>query len=237
MAKKPAPEDRKAGPPAYMVSFADMMTLILTFFILLVSMAKERNIGLLAKGLGSFIVALRSHGMDGIMSGAEKQRVFDHMRRRFNLPPEEDPERRDDHVFASSLELLRAEALESLAPHGSIAQPGVADFEEGRSDLSEGSRAFLDRIADTLRPSYGQVLVLEGHFDPRSEAGSGGPLGRGHYLAFERADAVRAYLVDEQGFAANRVEARAWFREVEVEGTSARRVDARLITPARPKDE
>ena len=34
------PEEKKAGPPAYMVSFGDMMTLILTFFILLVSMAK-----------------------------------------------------------------------------------------------------------------------------------------------------------------------------------------------------
>ena len=32
MAKSPRPEEPKQGPPAYMVSFADMMTLILTFF-------------------------------------------------------------------------------------------------------------------------------------------------------------------------------------------------------------
>ena len=32
MAKNPPPADEKMGPPAYMVSFADMMTLILTFF-------------------------------------------------------------------------------------------------------------------------------------------------------------------------------------------------------------
>ena len=47
-------EERKQGPPAYMVSFGDMMTLILTFFILLVSLSVDRKVGLMAKGLGSF---------------------------------------------------------------------------------------------------------------------------------------------------------------------------------------
>ncbi len=65
------------GAPAYMVSFGDMMTLILCFFILLVSMSEERHHGLVAKGLGSFIVAIKSHGLDGIMSAQEKQGVFD----------------------------------------------------------------------------------------------------------------------------------------------------------------
>ena len=34
---------KKKGAPSYMVSFGDMMTLILTFFILLVSMAKDQD--------------------------------------------------------------------------------------------------------------------------------------------------------------------------------------------------
>ena len=77
-------ESPKQGPPAYMVSFCDMMTLILTFFILLVSMAKEQRAGLVAKGLGSFIVAIKTHGLDGIMTGQEKAVIFEHVRRRFN---------------------------------------------------------------------------------------------------------------------------------------------------------
>ena len=55
--------EEKKGAPAWMVSCGDMMTLILTFFILLVSMSREQHEGLVAIGVGSFLVALRSFGL------------------------------------------------------------------------------------------------------------------------------------------------------------------------------
>lgn len=219
--------EQKRGVPAYMVSFGDMMTLILCFFILLVSMAETQNFGLLAKGVGSFIVAIESHGLDGILSAREKEEIFESVRRRFNLPPEEDPERREAHVDASALELLRAEALEALAPHDEIRQPRVATFEAGSALLDAPSREYLDRLADTLRPAPGQLLILEGH---AFETG-----GNDDWLAFRRADAVRDYLVEEHRFRSNRVEARAWIDEVGGPGAATRNVDARLITPIRSR--
>ena len=68
---------KKKGAPAYMVSFGDMMTLILCFFILLVSMAKDQDYGLMAKGIGSFVMSVRTMGLTGILDSSEKERIFD----------------------------------------------------------------------------------------------------------------------------------------------------------------
>ena len=114
-----------------MVSFGDMMTLILCFFILLVAMSEERNAGLMARGVGSFVVAVQSHGLDGILTSSNKQKVFDQVRRRFNLPPEPDPDRRLDHERASTSEMVRAEVLDAMRPRRELHQPRLATFAPG----------------------------------------------------------------------------------------------------------
>jgi len=228
MGKVSTPKEKKKGAPAYMVSFGDMMTLILCFFILLVSMAEERKAGLLAKGVGSFVVALKTHGLDGILSGAEKKAIFEHVRRRFNLPPEDDPERRESHFDASHFELVRAKALEALRPHREVRQPQVATFAADSAALSIEARNYLDRLAGTLRPTQGQVLQLEGHALDAGERFQND----NQWLAFSRAEEVRQYLITQHRFAPDRVEARAWLREVFSESDATSGVDARLIIPS-----
>ncbi|MCZ6596402.1 MAG: OmpA family protein [Planctomycetota bacterium] len=223
-------EERKKGAPAWMVSFGDMMTLILTFFILLISLAREQAEGLVAQGIGSFVVELRSFGLPGLLSKDQEFSVFDDVRQRFNLPPETDPERREEHAFAASLELIRAKEVRSMAPHDELNQPSVATFAPDSAELSEASKTFIDLIATTLRPRAGQLLLLEGHAQS-----SGGMLsGDDRWLAFERAQSVRDYLIDAHGFRPARVEARAWVDEVVRGSTTVRSVDARLIVPAPP---
>lgn len=226
----PTHDEPKPGPPAYMVSFGDMMTLILTFFILLVSLSREQNYGLLASGVGSFLVAVRSHGLDGILSEAERQHLFEHTRRRFNLPPEEDPERREEHLDASSSELLRARAASGLRPHDVVGYPFVAVFDPGSDQLTAPARRYLDRLAASLEPQRGQVLLLEGHAGPgETFERDGAPR-----LAFRRARAVARYLSETHGLRSQRIEARAWSLEIQPEGLETRSVDARLITPKGP---
>lgn len=221
---------KKKGAPAYMVSFGDMMTLILCFFILLVAMSEERNYGLLAKGLGSFVVAIESFGLNGVLSDHEKQGIFDDVRRRFNLPPEEDPERRDEHRLASSRELLRAEVLEALKPHRELHQPRLAKFAPGSWRLHPDAQRYIASQADSLRPARGQVLVLEGH-----AAARGGPSASldANLLAFRRAAEVRDYLMRKHDFAPDRVEARAWLLEIDTDPLMTEVVHARLVIPNR----
>jgi chemotaxis protein MotB len=221
-----AEESGKAGVPPWMVSFGDMMTLILTFFILLVSLSKEQQEGLMAKGIGSFLVAMRSFGLDGILGDAEKTQIYEGVRMKFNLPLDDDA---SDHLEASNLELIRAKVAQGLEPHGELGQPAVATFPADSAELTPGATRFLDLLAQTLLPYPGQVLLLEGH------ATDAGPTFRGdnHLLAFARAEAVRRYLVDEHGFRAARVEARAWLGELPEGDVATRSVDARLLTPTR----
>ena len=221
------PDEPKQGPPAYMVSFGDMMTLVLTFFILLVSLSKEQQAGLLARGVGSFIVAIQSHGLNGILSASERQSVFEHTRRRFNLPPEEDPERREEHVDASSLELLKARAAAGLTPHDEVNYPYVAVFAVASESLTDDARRYLDRLAPSLMPQRGQVLLLEGHAGPHEGLFGAEPAA----TAFRRARAVERYLVERHDFRPDRIQARAWSAELHTEGIETRSVDARLVTP------
>lgn len=214
------------GAPSYMVSFGDMMTLILCFFILLVAMAKEQNFGLLAKGLGSFVVTLQSFGLTGILDDHEKQGIYDEVRRRFNLPPEDDPERRAPHEEASPFELVRAESLDALKPRRELRMPGIASFADHETELDDQDRLYLDSQADSLRPGAGQVLLLEGHAPPKS-ATDGDPT----WFAYRRAAAVREYLIERHRFDPGRVEARAWFKEVGDDPRMTNVVHARLLLP------
>jgi len=226
-------DEEKKGAPAWMISFGDMMTLILTFFILLVSLSKEQSQGLVAKGVGSFLVAIRSFGMPGILSDSDQNDLFNNVRRRFNLPPEEDPTRRTEHFDASNLELLRARAAESLRPHDEINQPAIARFDPGSAELSDSSRRYLDLIAPTIAPGAGQVLLVEGHAPDED----GRPGGDDRRLAFERAKNIARYLVEEHGFGEKSVQPRAWIEEIEPEGPATRTVDARLVIPASDEEQ
>ena len=50
--KKHRDHDHPPGTPPWLISFGDMMTLFLCFFIMLVTMAKTQDAGLMAKGFG-----------------------------------------------------------------------------------------------------------------------------------------------------------------------------------------
>jgi len=218
------------GAPAWMISFGDMMTLILTFFILLVSMSRTQQVGLVARGVGSFVVAVRSFGLPGILDASEEAAQFESVRMRFNLPPEEDPERREEHTDASNLELIKARAAKALAPHDEITQPGIAVFDQGSAVLSEQAKRYIDLLAPTLVPGPRQILQLEGHAPTADGSGTGKKSPR--WLAYQRADAVRRYLIEQHDFSPTRVESRAWLREISDSGRSLHTVDARLILPS-----
>ena len=234
MTKKEKPIEPKKGAPAYLVSFGDMMTLILCFFILLVSLSSTQDFGLTAKGIGSFITAVKSFGLSGILDAAEKQAIFEHQRRKFNVPPEEDEERLVEVDQASSFELIKTKLLKSLEPHDELTYPSVVEFAADSAEIPPASLPYLRRLGPSLKPKFKQTLLIEGH---ANDAGSRF-MGDNRRLATSRANAVRRYLIEEFGFEEDRVQARAWNTELPSNGQTYRSVDVRLVTPqASPADK
>jgi chemotaxis protein MotB len=220
--------DEPSGPgtPPWLISFGDMMTLFLCFFIMLVTMAPTQDAGLVAAGVGEFVNVLEGSGVGGALDdGARLQKVNDY-RKRFGLVP-----LTLEEYLAGSPETKSAPDLEqlvrdSLRDYSEIRQPAFALFLPGSAELTSEGAAYVDRMASALRPARGQILVLEGHS------------GRDVRLAAERALSVRRHLLEQQRFVTTRVEARG----TRVDGDpserqkTSRSVDARLVEPERTTD-
>lgn len=227
--KKHAHEHKHHGPPPWLISFGDMMTLFLCFFVILVTMAPKQDAGLMARGLGPFVVALESHGMDGALAGSRNLDAINAYRARFGLAAITEKEYLEGRVEARNADEVKALLDQGLRPYSALPQPLVARFLADSAELPGTAHKYLDLIAEGLRPGFGQVLVLEGHAGDAAERFDH----NNALLALARAQTVRQYLIDKLQFIPQRVEARAWVVQPDSPGGAPHTVDARLIQPVK----
>jgi chemotaxis protein MotB len=67
MRTRDAPKDEKARAPAYIVTYSDMVTLLLTFFVLLLTLAEMQDPEMFNRGRDSFIESLRLCGLGNLL--------------------------------------------------------------------------------------------------------------------------------------------------------------------------
>jgi flagellar motor protein MotB len=215
------------GTPPWLISFGDMMTLFLCFFIILVTMAPKQDAGLVAAGIGEFVNVLEGSGVGGALDGNARMEKVNEFRQRFGLEPLTLAEYLAGNPETKSSPNLEKLVQDALCDYSELSQPSIVEFAPGSAVLSAEAVKQVDVLASVLNPAKGQLLVLEGFS------------GRDSTLAAQRALAVRQRFVDEWHFLTTRVEARgtAPANDRDESSPSTRRVDARLIEPHPPKEQ
>jgi len=156
----------EVGAPAWMVTFADMVTLLLTFFVLLVSMASMDRVKFsaaassLSKAFGKGVVSSSpsEYRIEPLPSAPSAQ----------FMPIQGDPiqpiQKRietkiKEQKIQDSVELIRKDSDTII-----LRLDGSVLFQRNQSSLSPEAGPLLRQIADTIRP-LPMTLRIEGHTD------------------------------------------------------------------------
>jgi len=214
-------DDAGPGTPPWLISFGDMMTLFLCFFIVLVTMAPKQDAGLVAAGIGEFLNVLEGSGVGGALDGNARLEKVNLYRKRFGLRPLTLEEYLAGMPETKSAPNMEALVQDALCDYSELSEPEIVAFEPGSAALTSEGLARIDRLASVLVPGRKQLLVLEGHS------------GQDAILAARRALVVRGRLVYRWRFLTTRVEARGVriADDPEELDEGSRSVDVRLIEP------
>ena len=163
--KRPRLTIEDGGPkvPAYIVTFSDMVTLLLTFFVMLLSLANVQDPELFDSGRDAFLESIRYIGL-GMLFGKENTPRFGDLKtKHFISNPDESPDRRTLDARAEELRriLEKLKQMTTIVPSKIVAERtnlSVANvhFSPGNDNLNEPARKFLRKYCLDLQQNDGR---------------------------------------------------------------------------------
>jgi chemotaxis protein MotB len=196
-------EEDAGGIPEWVVTFGDMMSLLLTFFIMLVSMSEIKQ----EEQFQALVESMRRQfGHDtsllSLAPGSSRPRNS-------NLPnlaslgraKRVDTMSGGDKVRAPSGENRR---VRTVRPGQNVTIGGVIYFDEGSAKLTDDSKIQLQIIAQQISGKP-QKVEVRGH-TTRRPVGTDSPYYKDNWdLAYARCRSVVEFLVNEQGIDRTRI--------------------------------
>ncbi len=184
--------------PAYIVTFSDMVTLLLTFFVMLLSLAEVPDDGLFHAGRESFLVSIRRLGL-GIFAGKKPGLDFGHIKIKYFIgtPDRQFEGRTIDakqeelrRIFKGVDRSMTAMPSQIVAKKANFSVTNIR-FPPGDVTLDEAAKRFLTKFAFDLQQGPGsqgtKLYVLGLASDGTTEK-------QQWILSAERAQAVADFL-------------------------------------------
>ncbi len=158
--------DEGTKVPAYIVTFSDMITLLLTFFVMLLSLANVQDPELFDKGRDAFLESIRHIGL-GMLFGKEERPRFGDIKIKHSISnPDESADLRTLDAKAEELRriLEKLKQTTTIVPSQIVAERTnfpVANvhFSPGSIDLNEPARKFLRGFCLNLQQNVGRKPV------------------------------------------------------------------------------
>jgi len=160
-------EDDGPKVPGYIVTFSDMVTLLLTFFVMLLSLAQVQDPELFNRGRDAFLESIRYIGL-GALFGREEMPHLGYLKDKHFVPdPDESPDRRTldaeaektRRLFAQIRQATTVVPLQMDARKTDFSVVNVR-FSPGGAVLSEPDRRSLTGFCRGLQQDLG-VLPVE----------------------------------------------------------------------------
>ena len=143
-------EEKGPKVPAYIVTFSDMITLLLTFFVMLLSLASVHDPELADIGRDSFLRSIRSLGLGVLYSKRPRPDLGNVKTMYFISKPDKLFEGRTIHakeeeirrIFNKLSQSMKTLPSQVVAKKTNFSVTNIR-FPQGRFDLNESARKFL----------------------------------------------------------------------------------------------
>jgi chemotaxis protein MotB len=165
MSQKKFVEDPKPSVPGYIVTFSDMITLLLTFFVMLLSMAQTQvEKHKFEVGVYSFRRAISDFGMSGLLISRANSSTFEHPKVFYRVDSGQDePENRSIDAKTEMLRrvLMDIEQMMKISPSHIVGAqktvfPSNIRFSTGGWELNDSARSTLKKLTENLKINYSQ---------------------------------------------------------------------------------
>ena len=171
------------GSPAWMATFADMMSLLLTFFILMYAIASQNTSRIMTEVLGTETKSL------GVLDLIDKITIQKSLQELTGLNNPNILDDMDDIAEDSAM------AVDTNEAKVVVRVPGANLFKPGQADLQLSGRPVLDEVIAVIRKYPDYKIHIQGHTDDNPISTEKFPTN--WELSAARATAVLRYFFDK----------------------------------------